>query len=189
MRKVFTNLPAVLACIGLLMPAVGLADSGFYIGASAGGATFEADLNDPTIPGLPASIDEDDTAIKVFAGYRFDLPAIDVAIEAGYVDLGEPEVDVLGDQLAIETTGINAWGIASFDAGLVDIFGKLGLISWDAEASFQGITASEDGTDIGYGVGLAVGLGPVSVRGEYEIYDLDDTDVAMLSLGIVFQFD
>ena len=33
------------------------------------------------------------------------------------------------------------------------------------------------------------GLGSLSVRGEYEVYDVDDADVSMLSLGLVYQFD
>ncbi len=175
--------------IGLsLTPTEAHADSGFYIGGSAGGATLEADIGDIGIPGLPSSIDEDETAIKLFAGYNFDLPVIDVGIEAGFVDFGEPEINVLGDDLLIDTSGINLWGIASLDAGPFDIFGKLGYIAWDAEASYQGLSDSEDGSDIGYGVGLRFNLASLEIRGEYELYDLDGTDLTMLSVGIAFHF-
>lgn len=52
-------------------PLPAAADSGFYIGGSAGGATIESGLNGVSIPGLPlGGIDEDDTALKVFAGYK-----------------------------------------------------------------------------------------------------------------------
>lgn len=166
-----------------------MADSGLYIGGSAGGATLEADIGDIGIPGLPSSIDEDDTAIKIFAGYNFDLPAIDLGIEAGWVDFGEVDLPVLGDELLVDTSGINIWGIASIDAGLVDIFGKFGYIAWDVEASFQGLSESDDGSDIGYGVGLRFNLGSLEVRGEYELYDLDDTDLSMLSVGVAFHFN
>lgn len=172
----------------LLAPAVASADSGFYIGAGAGGATIEAELGDTGIPGVPSSLDEDETATKIFGGYTFDLPFFDIGVEVGYVDFGEPEIDILGDQLKFDTTGINAWGIATFNAGLIDLYGKLGLISWEADASFLGNSASEDGTDPGYGIGAAFGIGPLEVRGEYEVYDLDDTDVSMLSVGVLYRF-
>ena len=165
------------------------ADSGFYIGGSAGGATLEAELGDIGIPGLPSDIDEDDTAFKVYAGYTFDLPLLNLGIEAGYVDFGEPDIDVGGEELVIDTTGINLWGIAAFEAGPVDIFGKLGYISWDLDGEFQNLKFSDDGSDIGYGLGLAFNVGPVQVRGEYELYDADDGDIAMASVGIVYQFD
>jgi len=183
---------AMLRTAALLLsfaPLAAVADTGFYIGGSVGSATLEADINDPTIPSLPSSIDEDDTAFKVFGGYRFDLPVIDLAVEAGYVDFGKPDIDVLGEPLTIETTGINAWGIASLDVGPIDVFGKLGLVAWDAKAAFLDETASEDGSDLGYGLGAAFNVGPLQIRGEYEIYDLDDTDVAMLSLGLAWQFN
>lgn len=172
----------------LLAPGVASADSGFYIGAGAGGATIEADLGDSGIPGLPSSIDEDETATKFFAGYTLDLPMIDLGVEVGYVDFGEPEVDILGDNLTFDTTGVNAWGIATLNAGLIDLYGKLGLIAWEADASFLGQSASDDGTDLGYGIGAAFGLGPLEIRGEYEVYDLDDADLSMLSVGVLYRF-
>lgn len=183
-----TAVQAILLTVALL-PFVANADSGFYIGVSAGGATIEADLNNITLPGLPASIDEDDTATEIFAGYKFDLPLIDLGIEAGYVDFGEPDVDVLGETLSFDTTGINVWGIAALNVGLFDVYGKLGYIAWDVDARYLSESISSDGNDLGYGLGAEVEVGPVLIRGEYEIYDLDDTDVSMLSLGVAYQFN
>ena len=184
-RKSLSLLLAAMA----LTPFAANADSGFYIGGSVGGATLEADFGDTGIPGFPEDIDEDDNAFKVFAGYKFDLPVIDLGIEAGYVDFGAPEIDVLAEEVELEPTGINLWGIAGIEAGPVDLFAKLGYISWDLEASVQGGSVSTDGSDLGYGVGLSFGLGSISVRGEYEVYDVEDADVSMLSLGVVYQFD
>lgn len=183
---------AVLLAIAAMLPLPAAADSGFYIGGSAGGAAIEANTGDigaVTIPGLPSSIDEDDTALKAFIGYRFELPVISLGVEGGYVDLGQPEIDILGDALVLDVTGMNLWGIASLDMGLFDVFGKLGYISWDVEADYLGESASGDGSDMGYGLGAAFYVGPLQIRGEYEIYDLDDTDVSMLSVGVAFQFN
>lgn len=189
-----TKKPAApgLALVALaLAPLAALADSGFYIGAGLGGATTEADIDTNTfpIPDLPSSIDEDDNAYKLFAGYRFDLPVVDFGIEAGYVDFGEAEVPLVGEELLLDPTGVNLWGIASLDAGLIDVFAKVGYLMWDIEAEVAGESFSDDGSDLGYGAGLAFGLGPVAIRGEYEVYDLDDADLSMLSLSVLYQFD
>lgn len=170
------------------------ADGGFYLGGSVGGATIEAEFDTADFPELPASLDEDDTAFKVFIGYKLDLPVIDLGIEGGYVNLGEPEIEidipVIGTQeIGLETTGINLWGTAGLEVGPLDVFGKLGYISWDVEAGIDGFdSASDDGSDMGYGLGVSFELGSIQVRGEYEVYDIDDADIEMLSVGIAFRF-
>ena len=183
-----TSLAALLAAFAFA-PLAANADSGFYVGGNVGGATLEADFGDTGIPGFPTELDEDDTAIKVFAGYTFDLPGIDLAVEAGYVDFGKPEIDVLGVDIGLDSTGINLWGIAALETGPVDLYAKLGYIAWDVEFSAQGVSESADGSDLGYGLGMSFGLGAIKVRGEYEVYDLDDADLSMLSVGLVYQFD
>lgn len=180
---------AALLCVSF--PA--FADGGFYVGGSLGGATIEADFDTSDFPELPDSIDEDDTAFKLFVGYKFDLPVIDLGIEGGYVDLGEPEIEIdtiIGTQeIGLETTGINVWGTAGLEVGPVDVFGKFGYISWDVEAGIDGFdSVSDDGNDTGYGLGVSFELGSVQIRGEYEVYDIDDADIEMLSVGIAFYF-
>lgn len=176
-------------------PLTATADSGFYVGGSVGGATIEVDFGDTGIPDFPTEIDEDDTAYKLFAGYKFDLPGIDLGIEGGYVDFGKPDFGVEVADVAVDVeldpTGFNLWGIAGIEAGPIDLFAKLGYIFWDLEASVPGtsVNESEDGSDIGYGVGVGFGLGPLQLRGEYEVYDIDDADLSMVSLGIAYQFN
>ena len=73
------HLPIRLPLIALsaalaFAPLTATADSGFYVGGSVGGATIEVDFGDTGIPDFPTEIDEDDTAYKLFAGYKFDLP-------------------------------------------------------------------------------------------------------------------
>jgi hypothetical protein len=171
----------------LALPAAALADSGFYIGASVGGATLDANLGN--IPGLPNDIDEDDTAFKGFVGYRLDLPSTFLGIEGGYVDLGEAELTVLDQSVSVDTSGVNLWGMAGLEAGPLEFFVKAGYIAWDIDYSALGETGSEDGSDLGYGVGMQFSVGPVYVRGEYEQYDADDADLSMVSVGISFLFD
>jgi len=88
---------ALAIAVVLSAPTAAIADDGFYLGVGAGGATLEADLGPSAFPSLPSEIDEDDTAIKVFAGYNWDLPVVTLGVEAAYADFGEPDIDIAGD--------------------------------------------------------------------------------------------
>ena len=129
------------------------------------------------------------------AGYSFDLIAFDLGVEAGYVDFGQPSADVLGVDVEFDTTGFNLFGVAGFDIGPVGVFAKLGYVSWDIEATIaaQGLppeSVSDDGSDLAYGAGVRFGLGALEVRGEFEVYDIDDTeDVSMVSASLVYHFN
>ena len=178
---------ALLPLAGLaLFPVPALADSGFYIGAAAGGATQDIEL------GGPPEIEEDDTAFKVFGGYKFDTPVVDLGVELGYVDFGEAEINTGAGELAFDPAGINLWGIVGFELGPVDLFAKLGVIAWDLETTTFAGKASDDGTDIGFGLGAGFDIGKVQIRGEYELYDPSDESVtmlSMLSIGVVYSFN
>ena len=146
--------------------------------------------------------DEDDTAWKIFGGYKFDLlPVFDLGVEGGYVNLGGPSLDVMvpgvDASFGVDTTVFDIFGVANFDIGPVGIFGKVGYAFWDAELTLtdrldpaNNDSASEDGSDIAYGVGASLGLGSLEVRAEYEIFDIEDADdVAMWSIGLVYFFN
>lgn len=181
------------ACLLLGAPLAASADGGLYAGGSIGNATIDGGIDNTGIPQLPSSIDEDDAAYKVFLGYKFDLPVLDLGIEGGYVNLGEPEIPVTGvpgiNGISFETTGLNVWGTAGIEVGPIDVFGKLGYISWDVEAGIDGFDSiSDDGTDMAYGLGASFEIGSLQLRGEYEIYDFEGADIEMLSVGIAFRF-
>lgn len=177
-------------------------DTGFYIGGSVGQSAVEV-LGDEEIPEIPdLNFDENDTAWKIFGGYNWKLTALNLGVEGGYVNFGSPnqtfDVDIGGGQivpvnLAIEPTAINLWGTAGFDLGLLDIYGKLGMVFWDVDfvASAAGDSESigDDGNDIGYGIGGRLNFGNLGIRLEYEIYDIEDSDdVSMWSLGAEWRF-
>ena len=169
-----------------LFPVPALADSGFYIGAAAGGATQDIEF------GGPPEIEEDDTAFKVFGGYKFDMSVVDLGIELGYVDFGEAEINTAAGELVFDPTGIKLWGVAGFELGSVDLFAKLGVIAWDVETTTFAGRFSDDGTDFGLGLGAGFDIGKVQIRGEYELYDSSDANVSMLSmlsLGVIYPFD
>ncbi|MDH4109375.1 MAG: outer membrane beta-barrel protein [Gammaproteobacteria bacterium] len=181
-------LPAAL--IAILSAPQALADSGFYAGGSIGSATIAADIPIDEINDT-LNFDEDDFAWKAFGGFNFDLAVIDLGIEAGYVDLGAPSFAVLDESITLDVTGLTLFGLAGFNLGPIGVFAKAGMINWDAELSVSGFgeVASDDGSDPAYGIGARFNLGSLQIRGEYEMFDLDDTDdVYMLSLGLAFNF-
>jgi len=162
-------------------------EAGGYIGGSIGQSYIALDTGTVAVP---ANFDEEDFGWKLMAGYNFDFAVITLGVEADYVDFGAPSADVLGSQLEVDANGFAGFGTVGFDLGPVGVFAKLGVISWDASFSVDGFDAgSDDGTDPAYGVGVKFGLASVEIRGEYEIYDIEDSDdVAMLSVGLVWRF-
>lgn len=154
------------------------ADSGGFVGGSVGRGSLEFDA------GL-FEFDEGDTAFKAFGGYIFDLPAVDFSVEGGYVDFGKPS----GGGLDIDVTGVDVFAVGGLDFGLVGVFAKAGLVSWDADLQLGPFSESDDGTDRAYGLGLRFHVGSVYIRAEYENFDIEDTDdVDMISAGIVWRF-
>lgn len=164
------------------------ADGGWYLGAGAGLTSLELDV--PGSDGNVFGFDEDDTAWKVYGGYVVDLPLIDLGVEGGYVDFGNPSALFPGFRAEAQVTGVNVWGIAGVDVGPVGLFGKLGAIAWDLDGQTTGSvdqSFGDSGADLGYGLGAKFMLFSLEVRAEYERYKIAD-NVDMLSLGVNWVF-
>lgn len=68
---------------------------------------------------------------------------------------------------------------------------RAGAIDWSADvtASGLGTTGSDDGIDFTYGIGAQVRVWSLSLRAEYELYDIADADtVDLLSVGVTWTF-
>lgn len=177
----------LLAAAMMLAPAGSRADSGLYVGGSVGQSAIEVDVSDQVQTFV---FDEEDFAWKAFGGITFDVPVVNLGLEAGYVDFGAPSGDIAGSQFEVDADGFDIFGVLGFDLGPLGVFAKYGMISWDASISVDGIdSGSDDGSDPAYGVGAEFGLGSLDLRAEYEVFDIDDSDdVSMLSVGIVWTF-
>ncbi len=159
------------------------ADSGLYLGGSVGSATVEGDFDD--LGDDDFDFDESDFAWKAFGGYNFDLLFIDLAVEAGYVDFG----NMSGNNLEVDVTGLNVFGLVGFDLGPLGLFAKAGVINWDTEVSSFDFDIDEDGTDPAYGVGARFSVGSLEIRGEFEYFDVDELDdTYLLSAGLAWTF-
>lgn len=158
-------------------PALAGEESGFYLGGSVGNAELD-------ISGL-----DDDTGYKVFGGYNFGLiPLVDLGIEASYMDFGSQGASAMGESLELSTTGLSAHGLAGLTFGPFGVFAKAGMMNWDADLKSTFGDDSDSGTDPAYGVGLKFQLSSFQLRAEYELIDLDGTDMEFYSLGAAYTF-
>ncbi len=186
MKKLAMSL-AVLASMALVPAAYADNDNGFYAGAGVG--RFNAQIDDvnavdPAIQGW----DEDDTAYKVFGGWRFNKM---FALEVAYINLGEPSGEVVpGFNLDASVDGFAPYVVATIPLGLFEVYGRLGYYFYDAnlgtESGLGGrVVVDEESEDFVYGAGIGLDLlDHINVRLEYERFDLqglDDTDALWLT--------
>ena len=186
------------------------ADTGFYVGGSLGqstandfnGSDIDAELFSSYGITSSTSTDDSDTGWKVFAGYRFMKY---LAVEGAYTDLGEftahstvtsPSAGIVDSSIETDAWTISALGILPLGDSF-SLFGRVGVNLWSADISATGsgggVTASasddDDGTDWVYGVGAAWNFtNNLSLRGEWERYDLGDGDVDLWSAGLSWNF-
>jgi len=173
--------PVLLATI-LVSAGSAHADNGFSVGASIGYANIEN--NDPAF-----DFDANDTGYKFFANYSF---ANYLGFEGGFVDFGEPGDDVLGLPGKIDAQGYTLYAVGRLPlAESVELFGKAGVISWDADSIVDGsLVGADNGDDLALGFGASWNAnGTLGLRAEYEWFDIPDADnVWMASLGLVLRF-
>jgi hypothetical protein len=190
MRKYLVSLTIILVVVAVPASAV---ENGFYIGGSIGSSSLEVRDFDEDFGAFEFS--DGDTAYKLFAGFRF---LNFLAVEAGYVDLGDPKdiiASIEGDELEVQI-GVNGWdafAVGLLPIGPVDLFAKVGVVSWEADirAAYNDLRDrdSDSGSDAAYGIGLALRLGNVALRAEGERFDIGDAeDVYMFSVGATFTF-
>ena len=184
MRKTIAATVLAASFSLLSLPALS-ADNGIYIGASVGqsGVQYDEDFE-----GENFSFDASATGFKAIAGWRF----IDwLAVEANYVDLGSGDDNVLGTRVESDVNGVSLSAVGFVPVGPVDLFARVGAVNWNAdlEAPSLGVSASDDGTDLTYGVGAQFRVWSLSIRGEYEVFDISDADtVDMFSIGVTWTF-
>ncbi|MFC6669688.1 outer membrane beta-barrel protein [Marinobacterium aestuariivivens] len=177
-----------LSIVALLSPSIAMAE-GAYVGASYGHTELNLSGSDKrALSNAGISFDETDKGYKVFAGYRVNDY---FAAEFFYTDLGQAVfkdgVDTL--KLEADTVGVAALGMVPINE-YVDLYAKVGFHNWDADLNLAGtgISLSDDGTDPVYGAGINYTVNHISVRFEFERYELDDEDVDLISGGVAYNF-
>lgn len=160
-------------------------DNGIYLGGSIGqgGVQF-----DQAIEGYDFDYDASSTAFKLIGGWRF----LDwLAVEADYVDLGSGDDTIEDTRIETDVTGVTASVVGFLPIGPVDLFARGGVMYWDAkvDADAFDLSGSEDGTDFTWGVGAQFRVWSLSLRAEYERFEIDDADtVDLISVGVTWTF-
>ncbi|MEO8308729.1 MAG: outer membrane beta-barrel protein [Pseudomonadota bacterium] len=177
MKTGFLTGAAVLALgLAAMSTPASAADKGIYLGATAGFSSLHDNVLD---------YDSSATGYKIIAGWRF----IDwLAIEANYVDFGSGSDTVAGQKIKTDGNGVSLSALAFLPVGPVDLYARVGAFDWSANAHTNVGKFGDNGTDLVYGAGAQFRLGGISLRGEYERFDLSGTDADLFSLGLTYTF-
>lgn len=157
------------------------AEPGFYIGGGLG--QFNAQIDDvDEVDDTVDSWDEDDTAYKLFAGYRMNSF---LAFELDYIDLGDPSGEVVpGFNVDASVDGFAPYVVGTIPLGeWFEVYGRLGYFFYDAtfraEDELGGdATFDEESEDLVWGAGVGGNFGRLNVRFEYERFDFEGVDDA-----------
>jgi len=191
-RRIGNILVLCAAVVVMFAAGPAAAKNGFYVGGSFGQTTLK--INDLELDLESFDYKADTTSYKIIVGYR--LMGF-FAVEGNYVDFGtlKDSFDAGSEPVRLETdlSGFDICAMGMLPLGIIDIFAKAGLVSWDAdiqEAVGQIIDyGSDSGTDLVFGLGAQVRFKGLAVRGEFEYFDIADADsVYLISLGATFTF-
>ncbi len=160
------------ACVAV--PAFSV-DKGFYLGASLGQS--ESGLRDSNF-----NFKDRDQGYKLIAGIR---PLSLLAVELNYVDLGTSSV--AGAQA--RTKAADGFALVFLPIPVVDVYGKVGYVSWKTDASAPNLSLHASGKDLAYGAGVQVHFASLSARLEYEAFEAQAAaKPTLLSLGVTYTF-
>lgn len=148
--------------------------------AYVGGALGSTDVDQ-------SGFDTSDT-FKVYGGYR----AGNIGIEGAYLNFDRFDVQGSGGAEYVDGNGLEVSAIGFLPLSQnVELFGKLGLLSWSLDANAFGSTfGSDDGTSFAYGAGIQFKPAEqVSLRLEYQGFnDVSDADLSSFFVGAAVHF-
>ena len=156
--------------------------SGFYLGGGLG--QFNAQIDDvDQIDDTVDRWDEDDTAYKVFGGYRLNRF---LAFELDYINLGEPSGSVVpGFNVDSSVDGFAPYVVGTLPLGpYFELYGRAGYYFYDATRGVSDtldnrVEFDEESQDFVYGAGIGANIGEkFNVRAEYERFDIEGLDDA-----------
>jgi opacity protein-like surface antigen len=178
---------ALVALASMAMASVAFAQeqeevAGFYLGAGAG--QFNAGIDD--VDDVDATVDEwdeEDTAYKIFAGYRLNRF---LGFELDYINLGEPSGAVVpGFNFDSAVDGFAPYVVGTIPLGpYFEVYGRLGYYFYDATTGIENeidgrVEVDEESEDLVWGAGVGANLGEkLNLRLEYERFDLEGLDDA-----------
>jgi opacity protein-like surface antigen len=178
------KLVTALAALSAATATAAFADEtrGWYLGGGVG--QFNAQIDDVNqIDNTIDRWDEDDTAYKIFAGYRLNKI---IGFELDYINLGKPSGAVVpGFNVDSSVDGFAPYVVATLPLGnFFEVYGRLGYYFYDATVGVENtldnrVTFDEESEDLVYGAGIGANIGEkLNLRFEYEKFDLEGLDDA-----------
>ena len=175
---------AALALLATAAAAPAMAvDNGLYLGAGVGQAGIGLD---EVVDGESLDFDATGTGFKLIGGWRF----LDwLAVEANYLDFGSLDDEVQGVDVGAGLDGFTVSVVGFLPIGPVDLFARAGAFVWNGDLEIDGVDlGDDDGTDLTYGVGAQFRVWSLSLRAEYERFDLGDGDPDLITVGVTWTF-
>lgn len=159
------------------------ADRGFYVGAGYGEATVEDQDSG-------VRFDASNRSYRAFLGYRLRAARfLDLAAEGTYIDFGSGSETVQGRTWQYHLRGGELAGLAIVPLGILDLYGKAGVVSWSSTRSIDGANLDRSGTNTLYGAGIGFNAGRLGVRADWNRYDLSGFErVETHTLSFVLRF-
>lgn len=168
------------ALIMVLAIGVTYAEEKLYIDAAVGRAQV-----DNAIDGVV--LEDDSNAYRVGLGYDFGN---NIAVEGGYLHLGDVEARVNGVPRDGQTDGVTA--NARFTLPLTDTLAasaRVGMFFWDARIATPFGGFRNDGEDVFYGVGLDFAASRnLSITAQWDRFEFGDSSADALWAGLRFAF-
>lgn len=133
-----------------------------------------------------------DTGYKLFGGAKLYF---NFAVEAAYIDLGQPVEDFFGFRQEYDV-----WAAAFWVKGIlpvterIELFSILGIAHWEYDevsriGSLLPTTSSVSATGLAWGIGIAFAVGEkMAIPVEYEHISGDIDKAAMFGVSVVYQF-
>ena len=166
--------------VALLTTGVVYAEQEVYFDAAYGRAQVDDDS-------LGIAVADDTDAWRLGAGFDFGNH---IAVEVGYLNLGDlEEVADIGN-LAGETDGFTLSG--RFEMPLAEYLtasARVGAFVWESELSTPSATFRSDGEDLYYGVSLDFDISRnLTFSGEWDRFEFDDGEADVIFAGLRYRF-
>ena len=159
-----------------------------YVGFSVGSTSVKADLT--SLGG--GSLDETTSLTKFYGGYRFNKY---VSLEGAYFGLAQASVGQLGTPPndvsgSVDMKALGIYGVAFVPLSKrIEAFVKAGGASWDADLTRDNTTASADGFDALYGLGISYAFTrELKGTADWEVIDSPNPEFSTFSLGFKWEF-
>ena len=159
-----------------------------YIGYGVGLTNVKADLT--SLGG--GNFDDNTTLMKLYGGFQFNKY---VSIEAAYFGLAKASAGqigtapgAVGGSVDMSAVGLYGKAIAPLSKR-TQVYLKAGMADWNADLRRNTTTASANGTDTLYGLGISYNfIKELAISADWEVIDSPNPEFSTLSVGFKWIF-